>query len=57
MTFVYEPGDTAEHTFTVRAINVESATDTVFINRNQSDSDGLTSPRGSSGLVIQEVAV
>ena len=56
-TFVYEPGDTASHTFTVRAINVLGSTQTLYINRQQDDSNAAASPRASSGLVIQEVKV
>ena len=57
VTFVYEPGDTASHTYTVRAINIAADTRTLFINRTESDSDVATRPRASSGLVIQEVKV
>jgi hypothetical protein len=57
VTFVYEPGDTASHTYTVRAINVFGSTQTLYINRNQTDVDSEGSPRASSGLVIQEVKV
>jgi hypothetical protein len=55
--FVYAPGDTASHTFTVRAINVEAVTRTLFINRMESDIDDAGRPRAASALVIQEVAV
>jgi hypothetical protein len=54
--FVYEPNDTASHTYTVRAINVRNTTQTLFINRAEDDTDLNTRPRASSGLVIQEVA-
>ena len=57
VTFVYEPGDTASHTYTVRAINIESATRTLYINRSEGDDDGASFPRASSGFVIQEVKV
>jgi hypothetical protein len=57
VTFVYEPGDTASHTYTVRAINVRTVTETVYINRTQGDGDNPSRPRASSGLVIQEVKV
>ena len=55
VTFVYEPGDTASHTYTVRAINIDDSTMTVYINRSQADSNNAENPRASSGLVIQEV--
>jgi len=57
VTFVYEPGDTAAHTFTVRAINIDTATQTLFINRSELDDNGVNRPRTSSGFVIQEVKV
>lgn len=55
--FVYEPGDTASHTYTVRAINLRPVTVTVFVNRYETDADAAQSPRASSALVIQEVKV
>jgi hypothetical protein len=55
--FVYEPGDAASHTYTVRAINIRVETQTVYINRSEDDSDSASRPRSSSGLVIQEVKV
>jgi hypothetical protein len=57
VTFVYEPGDTNAHTYTVRAINIRGTTQTLTINRVDSDSDDESRPRASSGLVIQEVTV
>jgi hypothetical protein len=57
VTFVYEPGDTAEHTFTVRAISLRDDTRTLYINREELDSDSARHPRASSGFVIQEVKV
>jgi hypothetical protein len=57
VTFVYEPGDTASHTYTVRAINIMVDTRTLYINRNQEDANGADRPRASSGFVIQEVKV
>jgi hypothetical protein len=57
LTFVYEPGDTAAHTFDVRAINVQSVTRTLYINRNERDDNNAFNPRASSGFVIQEVKV
>jgi hypothetical protein len=57
VTFVYEPGDTASHTYTVRAINIREDTRTLYINRAQDDSDFEARPRATSGFVIQEVKV
>jgi hypothetical protein len=56
-SFVYEPGDTLSHTYSVRANNISTSTQTVYINRSDLDSNDATAMRGSSGLVIQEVAV
>jgi hypothetical protein len=58
ITFVYAPGDTNAHTYTVRAISTTAGTVTVYINRTSEDGNAAgTRPRGSSGLVIQEVTV
>ena len=57
VTFVYQPGDTASHTYTVRAINVNTSTRTLYINRSVIDANDAFNPRASSALVIQEVAV
>ena len=57
VSFVYEPGDTNSHTYTVRAINIETGTQTVYINRSELDGDNAAASRASSALVIQEVKV
>jgi hypothetical protein len=57
VTFVYEPGDTLSHTYTVRALNISGTTRTLYINRSQSDGNAAGVSRGSCGLVIQEVKV
>ena len=57
VTFVYEPGDTASHTYTVRAININDSTGTIYVNRSEDDSNSSGRPRASSGFVIQEVKV
>jgi len=57
VTFVHEPGDTNAHTYTVRAINIRSDTQTLFINRSENDSDTAAVPRSSSSLIIMEVKV
>jgi hypothetical protein len=56
-TFVYAPGDAASHVYTVRAVNLSGSTETLYINRQQADGDAITSLRGASGLVIQEIKV
>jgi len=57
VTFVYEPGDTSSHTYTVRAINPSESTQTLYINQSQNTDDVVNRVRGASSLVIQEVAV
>jgi len=57
VTFVYEPGDVASHTYTVRAINMEGATRTIYVNRKERDANTTDDGRASSGFVIQEVKV
>jgi hypothetical protein len=54
-TTVYEPGDTASHTYTVRVINVNASTQTMKINRNNIDNTA-GHPRATSGFMIMEVA-
>jgi hypothetical protein len=56
ITFVHTPG-AGSKTYTVRAINVADATQTLYINRANSDTDTTSRPRSVSSLVIQEVAV
>ena len=56
VTFVYEPGDTASHTYTVHAINITGSTRTLYINRSENFPDSNGVPLGTSGFVIQEVA-
>jgi len=55
VSFVYSPGDTTSRTYTVRAINLDTSTQTIYINRNIGDSNDARGPRGTSGLVIQEI--
>jgi hypothetical protein len=57
VTFVYEPNDTNEHTYTVHAINIRTATETLYINRAEDNTDNEGRPRASSGFVVQEVSV
>jgi len=54
--FLYSPGDTSAHTYTVKAININDSTQTLYVNRTQLDADSNGSPRGASNLIIQEVA-
>jgi hypothetical protein len=57
VTFVYSPGDASAHTYTVRAINIDSSTQTLFVNRTEVDNNSADSGRAASALVIQEVKV
>ena len=57
VTFVHTPGTTASKTYTVRAINIRSDTRTLYINREELDSDNASHVRAVSSLVIQEVSV
>jgi len=56
ITFVHSPG-AGSKTYTVRAINVRTSTQTLYINRSEADADDAATSRGVSSLVIQEVAV
>jgi hypothetical protein len=54
VTFVHTPG-AGEKTYTVRAINIDPDTRTVYINRSQTDTNAAFQSRAVSSLVIQEV--
>lgn len=56
-TFVYAPGDTSAHTYTVNALNVSASSRTIYINRSELDANSNARPRATSGFVIQEVKV
>ena len=56
VTFLYEPGDTSSHTYDIRAVNLSTTTRTLYINREEEDTDNAESLRALSGLIIQEVA-
>ena len=56
ISFVHTPG-AGSKTYTVRAINIRESTQTLFVNRAQSDEDNASLHRAVSGIVIQEVAV
>jgi len=55
--FVYEPGDTTSRTYTVRAVLTQGSTQTVYINRSETDDNNENSVRASSGFVVQEIKV
>ena len=52
----YSPGDTASHTYALRAVNITSATQTLYVNRTQLDFNDGSTPRGVSALTLMEVA-
>jgi hypothetical protein len=56
VTFVHSPG-AGSKTYTVRAVNIDSTTRTLHINRPVDNSTGASRPRAVSSLVIQEVSV
>ena len=56
MSFVHTPGSGSK-TYTVRAVNLMTGTQTLYINRTQTDSDSAIFSRAVSSLVIQEVSV
>ena len=58
LTFVHTPGSGSK-TYTLRAINNDSLGTgrTLYINRIPNDTDSISTPRGVSSLVIQEVSV
>lgn len=56
VTFVHTPG-AGSKTYTIHALNVLTTTETLYINRSESDGvDNASRPRAVSALVIQEVA-
>ena len=56
VTFVHTPGSGSK-TYSVRALNVDSSTRTIFINRTELDGTDNFNSRAVSSLVIQEVRV
>ena len=56
VTFVHTPG-AGSKTYTLRAVNIDSTTRTLYINRAENDTDEAGLSRAVSSLVIQEVAV
>ena len=56
VTYVHTPG-AGSKTYTVRAINVYSSTQSMYINRSEGTTDNGQFPRAVSSLVIQEVSV
>jgi hypothetical protein len=57
INWVYEPGDTSSHTYTIHAINITSATKTIYINRSEVESDSADYGRAASSLVLLEMSL
>jgi len=55
-SFVYEPGDALSHTYTLHAINTDTATGTLYVNRTERAESTVAFPRSASSLTIMEVA-
>jgi hypothetical protein len=51
---LHTPGDTASHTYTARAINIDDSARTLTVNRSRVDSD-INMSRGASTLTLIEV--
>ena len=56
MSHVYTPG-AGSKTYTLRIVNSVAASNTLYVNRNQTDTDTANFPRGVSSLIIMEVKV
>ena len=56
VSFVHTPG-AGSKTYTVRVLNIDTSTRTLFVNRGSVDSNSAQHSRAVSSLVIQEVKV
>ncbi len=56
LSLYYAPGDIASHIYTLRAINVDINTNTVYINRQATESDTGAFGRAASSLILIEIA-
>ena len=52
----YSPGTTSSITYTVHVINVDSTTQTLYVNRSGGDGDNGNNVRAVSSLVLLEIA-
>ena len=55
-TLVHAPG-AGSKTYTVRAFNTFSSTQTIYVNRTQTDTDNVRFVRGAATFVLMEVKV
>jgi hypothetical protein len=56
ISIVHAPGDTSSYTYSAHAINIDTSTRTLYVNRNESDADNASIPRGVSALHIMEIS-
>ena len=56
-TLVHTPGDTSSRTYTVRAFNTFSTTQTISVNRSVNDADTVRDVRAASTFTLMEVKV
>lgn len=56
ITAVFEPGTISSKTYTLQAMNTATTTQTAYINRTEEDSDTVARQRGSSNLLLLEIA-
>lgn len=55
MSFLHTPGSGSK-TYTVRAINIDSSTRTVYVNRSEDDLDFAYRQRAASNFILMEIA-
>lgn len=55
-TIEHIPGTTSSKTYTVYVFNIRGSTETLYVNRAESDSDVDSRPRAASAIHIMEVA-
>ncbi|MBG0770478.1 MAG: hypothetical protein H0S82_02155 [Anaerolineaceae bacterium] len=56
ITAVYEPGTLSSLVYTLRVMNTATTTQTAYVNRTEEDGDTTARQRGSSSLLLLEIA-
>jgi hypothetical protein len=56
LMFEYSPGTTSSITYGVNIVNISTATETIFVNRTNADSNDAVHGRSASSLILLEVA-
>ena len=56
ISLLYSPGGTSSITYTLKIINPDTVTRTLYVNRTERDSDNQYDSRGASSLILMEVA-